>query len=154
MTESQVEKVDSWQRGQFVISADPAKADHDVITGFLGTSYWAKHVPRDKIIRSLESSLTYHLIDEPSGAQVGFARVVTDRVRFAYLCDVFVLDSHQDRGLGTWLTETAMADPRLSDVGHWVLATASAQPLYRKLGFEEAKPGRYMVRKSYGFGRR
>ena len=133
-------------RGPFLISTDPAEADHDVIAGFLATSYWASTVPREQIIKSLDGSFTYHLIDEQAGAQIGFARVVSDGARFAYLCDVFVLDSYRGQGLGAWLIETAMADPRLQTVGRWVLATADAQPFYRKLGFEEAKPGRYMVK--------
>ena len=148
MTEPYDQPGELSRRSPFMISTDPAKADHDVITGFLATSYWASAVPRDKIIKSLDGSFTYHLIDEPANRQIGFARVVSDGARFAYLCDVFILDSYQGRGLGIWLIETTMADPRLADVGHWVLATASAQPLYRKLGFEETEPGRYMVRKS------
>jgi GNAT superfamily N-acetyltransferase len=134
------------RRDPFIISTDPTKADHDVIAGFLATSYWAGTVPRDRIIKSLDGSFTYHLIDEPTDAQIGFARVVSDGARFAYLCDVFVLDSYRGRGLGAWLIETAMADARLESVGRWVLATADAQPFYRKLGFEDAKPGRYMIR--------
>ncbi len=34
---------------------------------------------------------------------VGFARLVTDTVTFAYLTDVYVLKEHQGRGLGKWL---------------------------------------------------
>lgn len=137
----------SWRRGQLVISTDPDDADHDVITGFLATSYWAKNVPHDRIVGSLESSFGYHLIDKPDDRQIGFARVISDGVRFAYLCDVFVLEAHRGQGLGAWLIEAVTADPRLADVGHWVLATADAQPFYRKLGWDEAAPGRYMVKR-------
>lgn len=137
-----------WLRGTFSISTDPAETDHQIVTDFLATSYWAKHIPRERVIGSLDTSLVYNLLDHEIDRQVGFARVVSDRVRFAYLCDVFVLDSHRSQGLGAWLIETVTADPRLSSVGHWVLATSNAQSFYRKLGFEETEPGRYMVQKT------
>ena len=136
-----------WHRDHFTISSDPQKTDVEAVTNFLKTSYWASHVPRDHIIASIKSSLVYNLIDDRLGQQVGFARVVTDHVRLAYMCDVFILDDHQGQGLGAWLIETAMADPRLAGIGHWVLATSDAQPFYRKLGFVEAETGRYMVLK-------
>lgn len=137
----------TWRRDRFIISADPKKADHATITGFLGTSYWAGHLSREQIIRSLETSLIYSLFDDHKDHQIGFARVVSDHVRFAYLSDVFVLDAYRGQGLGAWLIETVMSEPRLEHVEHWVLATSDAQAFYKKLGFEEAAPGRYMVLK-------
>ena len=47
----------------------------------------------------------------PDGAQIGFARVITDWTTFAYLCDVYVLEAHRGHGLGVWLIETVLADP-------------------------------------------
>lgn len=137
-----------WRKGHFSISADPKDTDHRIVTDFLRTSYWASHVPPDQIISSFETSRVYNLIDDQLERQIGFARVITDKVRFAYLCDVFVLDSHQGRGLGKWMIETVIADPHLASVGHWVLATLDAQDFYRSFGFEVTDPGRYMVRKA------
>lgn len=37
--------------------------------------------------------------------QVGLARLITDEVSFAYITDVYVLPSHQGKGLGKWLME-------------------------------------------------
>lgn len=36
---------------------------------------------------------------------IGFARVITDYVTFAYLTDVYVLPEHQGKGLGLWMME-------------------------------------------------
>lgn len=36
-------------------------------------------------------------------AQIGLARLITDHITFAYLTDVYVEESYQGRGLGTWL---------------------------------------------------
>jgi GNAT superfamily N-acetyltransferase len=38
-------------------------------------------------------------------SQIGFARVITDQVTFAYLTDVYILPAYQGDGLGSWLTE-------------------------------------------------
>ena len=36
---------------------------------------------------------------------IGMARVITDRVTFGYLTDVFVLPEYQGKGLGRWMIE-------------------------------------------------
>lgn len=62
-------------------------------------------------MRSIRNSLAFGLYREMS--QVGFARVVTDYARFAYLADVFVLEEHRGRGLGRWLVERVLEHPDL-----------------------------------------
>jgi GNAT superfamily N-acetyltransferase len=77
--------------------------------------------------------------------QVGFARVVSDRTTFAYICDVFVLESHQGRGLGTWLMQCVVRHPELQGLRRWHLTTRDAHSLYRKVGFTLlSKPERHM----------
>ena len=79
-------------RGDYTISTDPARMNVDAIHAYLSRSYWAEGVPREIVERSLLGSLTFGLFHR--GAQVGLARVVTDRATFAYLCDVYVLEEH------------------------------------------------------------
>jgi GNAT superfamily N-acetyltransferase len=135
----------TWARSGFTIATDPAATDLDVVCGFLATSYWAKGAPRDLLERSVRAALVYNLIDDASGRQVGFARVVTDHARMAWLSDVFVLDAYRGRGLGKWLVQTVMDDARLAAVRRWMLATDDAHGLYRQLGWQDAPPGRYMT---------
>jgi GNAT superfamily N-acetyltransferase len=81
----------------------------------------------------------------PDGAQVGFARVITDYATHAYLCDVYVLDAHRGRGLGAWLVETVLALPELQGMRRWFLATKTAHGLYEKYGFRvPSRPDAYM----------
>jgi GNAT superfamily N-acetyltransferase len=129
----------------FTIVTDPAATDLDLVCGFLTNSYWAKGLSRAVLERSIEAALVYNLIEDASGAQVGFARVVTDQARMAWLSDVFVLESHRGRGLGRWLAQTAMDDPRLATVRRWMLATDDAHGLYRQLGWQDAPAGVYMT---------
>jgi GNAT superfamily N-acetyltransferase len=73
--------------------------------------------------------------------------VITDYATFAWLADVFVLDSERGRGLGKWLVEVILAHPELQGFRRWVLATKDAQELYRRFGFIELKrPERWMER--------
>lgn len=81
--------------------------------------------------------------DDESGLQIGFARLVTDYGRFAYLCDVYVLDGYQGQGIGRAMCQALIDHDSVKTVGHWTLATKDAHGVYAKLGFELAKE-RYM----------
>jgi len=77
--------------------------------------------------------------------QLGFARAITDRATFAYLADVFVVESERGRGLGQWLVECVRAHPDLAGVRRFVLVTRDAHALYERCGWRAlAKPERYM----------
>jgi GNAT superfamily N-acetyltransferase len=132
-----------WQRDGFTISTDRSKLDRKAIHDFLAGSYWAKGIPRDVVDRSIDNALCFGLYE--NGRQVGFARVITDSATFAYLADVFVLESHRGRGLATWLMNTILAHPSLQGLRRWMLVTRDAHPLYRKVGFAAlANPERIM----------
>ena len=76
---------------------------------------------------------------------MGFARVVTDRATFAYLCDVFVLEPWRGDGISKFMMECVMAHPELQNLRRWMLATADAHGLYRQFGFGPlGKPERMM----------
>src|SRR5262245_51191321 len=76
--------------GDLFVSTDPALLDLPLIHDFLSNrSYWALGRSLEVVRRSLEHSLCFGLYE--GGRQIGFARVVTDRATFAWLCDVFVL---------------------------------------------------------------
>ncbi|HUP38672.1 MAG TPA: GNAT family N-acetyltransferase [Vicinamibacterales bacterium] len=130
-------------RGQYSITTDPQKLDVDAIHAYLSRSFWAEGIPKDIVARSLANSLCFGLFDQ--AAQVGLARVVTDRATYAYLCDVYVLESHRTRGLGKWLIKTVMAHPDLQGLRRFQLVTRDAHGLYSRHGFAApAHPERHM----------
>jgi GNAT superfamily N-acetyltransferase len=131
------------ERDGYLISDDPTRVDLDVTWGFLRTAYWSENVPREVVERAIANSLPLGLYD-PAGAQVGFARVVTDRAAFAWIADVFVLEAHRGRGLGRWLIETLLAHPGLQGLRVVMLATADAHSLYESYGFETVDANRYL----------
>jgi GNAT superfamily N-acetyltransferase len=132
------------RREGYVISTDRDRLDRDAIWDFLRTTYWAAGVPRDVVERSIEHSLAFGLY-APDGEQAGFARVVTDRARFAWLADVFVLPPHRGRGLGFWLVEAVLAHRELVGLS-FVLATADAHGLYERFGFRPVEGERMLQR--------
>jgi GNAT superfamily N-acetyltransferase len=132
-----------WRRDEYLITTDPARVDLAVVHGFLTASYWSKGIPLEIVRRSIEHSLNFSVYD--GARQVGFARVITDYATFAYLGDVFVLESHRGRGLSRWLMEVIVAHPELQGLRRWVLLTRDAHGLYEKVGFKSiAAPERYM----------
>jgi GNAT superfamily N-acetyltransferase len=132
------------RRGNYVISTDRARLDLDVIHGFLTNCYWAKGISRELVARSIQHSLCFGIY-EHGEAQVGFARVISDYATFAYIGDVFVLESHRGRGLSKWMMECIVQHPMLQNLRRWVLLTRDAHALYSKFGFTPlAKADRYM----------
>jgi GNAT superfamily N-acetyltransferase len=131
------------RRGSYLISTDPARLDLAVIHGFLTTSYWATGIPLATVQAAIEHSLCFGIYE--GAHQVGFARLVTDSATFAYLADVFVLESHRGQGLSKWLMECIRAHPDLGGLRRWLLATRDAHELYRQYGFRAlAAPDRFM----------
>lgn len=138
---------DAWTRGDYTISCDPGRLDLDEIHSFLTSSYWATGISRDLVARSIAGSLPFGLYHGPTGRLVGFARVISDRATFAYLGDVFVLESHRRLGLGHWLVEVITGHPELQGLRRWLLATRDAHAIYAKFGFTPIEnPERLMHR--------
>ena len=129
----------------FVISTDAARLDLDVIHGFLTTSYWAEGIPREIVARAIANSLCFGIYQ--GARQVGFARVVSDYATFAYIADVFVVESHRGRGLSKALMAAVVSHPHLQGFRRWLLGTRDAHGLYRKFGFDAPPyPDRMMER--------
>ena len=131
------------ERDGCLISTDPARLDLEVIYGFLSHAYWSEEIPRSTLERAIRNSLCFGLYCDRR--QVGFARVVTDRATFAYLADVFILDSHRRRGFSKLMMKFIMAHPDLQGLRRWSLATRDAHGLYSRFGFTSLKqPDRHM----------
>lgn len=131
------------RRGEFLLSTDRERLDLNVIHGFLAGSYWAKGIPKELVARSIQNSLCFGAYKEAQ--QVGFARVISDLSTFAYIADVFVLESYRGHGLGKWIMEAIMRHPQLQGLRRWALATRDAHALYTQFGFTPLKnPGNFM----------
>jgi GNAT superfamily N-acetyltransferase len=127
----------------YQISNEQARMDVEAIHAFLTRTYWARGIPRATVERAIAHSLCFGVFHD--GAQVGFARVITDRATFAYLADVYLLEAHRGQGLARRLLQAVLAHPELQGLRRWLLVTRDAHPLYRQHGFEPvAHPDRMM----------
>jgi GNAT superfamily N-acetyltransferase len=126
------------------LSFDVDQLDRSLIHAFLSTeAYWSIGVPRAVVERAVANSLCIGAYRD--GAQVGFARVVTDRATFAYLADVFVIAPARGRGIARTMVDALLAHDDLQGLRRVLLFTADAHPLYRSLGFSAlARPERAM----------
>lgn len=137
------------RRGEYLVSTDPGLVDLAVVHAFLTRSYWSPGISADDVAHSIRHSLPFGLYR--GGRQVGFARVVTDYVKMAYVADVFVLEESRGEGLGKLLVEAVLSHPELQGVWRWLLVTQDAHGLYRQFGFAELdRPERYMERPGGG----
>jgi len=117
--------------------------DVDAIHAYLSRAYWCVGIPRATVERALRHSLCFGIYD--GDTQIGLARVVTDHATFAYLCDVYVLESHRGRGLGKWLIECVMEQTSTLGLRRFNLATRDAHALYAQHGFKPlAHPDNHM----------
>lgn len=128
----------------FRISTDYNDMDVDAIHVFLSRSYWAKGIPKATLRKSMRNSVCFGVFDS-SGAQVGFARTITDSATFAYLADVYILEAHRGKGLSKWLISEVLAHPELQGLRRILLASLDARGLYEKFGFKAlATPETFM----------
>lgn len=131
------------RQNNFLISTDPSRLDAHAIHAYLHRSYWAAGIPVEVVERAIRGSLCFGLYE--NDRQIGFARVVTDRATFAYLADVYVLESYRGRGLSKWMMRVIMAHPDLQGLRRFSLVTKDAHGLYAQFGFTPlAHADRYM----------
>lgn len=86
------------READYLLSDDPARLEVDAVHAYLTRSYWAEGISRETVARSLANSLCIGIYS-PTGEQVGLVRAISDYTTFAYVCDVYVLESHRSRGL-------------------------------------------------------
>lgn len=128
--------VSLWKNERFEISTDLTRLDRNWLLKGLQATYWAKENTGETLWASIENARGYGVYTA-DGAQVGFARVVTDMARFAWISDVLIDPSVRGSGLGKWLMETMTTDPVLATVHLWTLGTDDAHGLYEQFGFEK-----------------
>ena len=125
------------------VSTDKTKLDVLFIQNFLKDIYWAAGRTIEEVKTTIDTSFCFGIyLDEK---QIGFARVITDYVVFAYMMDVFIDSNHRGKGYSSILINAMMTEPQLQQVKIWRLATSDAHFLYEKFGFKSlANPEKMM----------
>lgn len=117
-----------------ILSDDVTRLDVDRIHAWLRASYWASDRDRPTLERAITGSEPFGVY-APAGEQIAFARVVTDRATFAWICDVVVDEAWRGKGVGGWLMRAVADAVDAYGVRRTVLATRDAHGVYEPLGF-------------------
>lgn len=146
------------EKDGFIISTDKLKLDILSIHQYLSKeAYWCKHVSLEIVKMSIENSVCFGIYHNnsqnlpavrqalPTGRQVGFARVITDKATFGYLADVFIINEFRGQGLSKWMMQCILSHPELQGFRSWLLGTKDAHGLYSQFGFKPLEhPERFM----------
>src|SRR5262245_34919572 len=130
----------------YVIDDDIGAVDFKRVTNWLADTYWSPRISQAEVERGARNSSLVIGVYKSDGVQVGYARVASDKTRFAYVMDVFVDPQHRRKGLAGAMTNFALTHPEHRDVYQWLLATRDAQHVYEQVGFKPLDhPERWMV---------
>lgn len=126
-------------------SSDRKDMDLELIFNFLKNTYWGALRTIEEQKKANENTLNFGLFK--NGKQIAFSRIMTDKVFFAYMLDVFVIDGEQGKGYSKLLIDHIMKYPELQKIDKWILATKDAHSLYEKFGFEKIKKPEMLMEK-------
>lgn len=118
----------NFDNDSFVTTKSSAMDKEKIFQYLHNEAYWCKGIPRDICMKSLEHSVPFSLILD--GSFAGFARLVSDQSTFAYLCDVFVLETYRGKGYGKFLINCVNNWLDTHNIRTSLLLTRDAQGLY------------------------
>ncbi len=132
------------------ITTDKSKINLKYVHEYLSTeSYWAKGRSLDSVILSIENSMCFSMFLKERETQIGFARVATDYVVFAWIMDVFIEEKFRGKGYSKLLMNHILEHPELKQVNGFGLRTDDAQGLYNQFGFSGIpEPESWMFKKN------
>jgi GNAT superfamily N-acetyltransferase len=130
----------------YVIKDDIGSVNFRTVTEWLAGTYWTPRISQTEVEKGARNSSLVIGAYNAESRQVGYARLVSDKTRFAYIMDVFVDSDHRRKGLAGAMVRFAMAHPEYQDVYQWLLATEDAHEVYARVGFKPLDhPERWMI---------
>lgn len=123
--------------------------DFNKVTELLSKEFWTPGIKKEEVLKGAENSvlLVGCFVDE---TQISYARVISDKTRFAYILDVVVDEKHRKKGIGQKMINYILEHEDMKDVYQWLLITKDAHEVYKKVGFEVvSRPNDWMeIRKA------
>ena len=132
-------------KSKISISTDKEQLNIKFIHAFLTESYWAKGRTIQEVQMTIDNCLCFGIYD--GSQQVGFARILTDGVVFAYLMDVFIDPAFRGQGLSKLMMQFIMEHPALKNIKKWLLKTRDAHGLYKQFGFKNIEEAHNLMEK-------
>jgi GNAT superfamily N-acetyltransferase len=109
--------------------------DFGAVSDWLKDAYWSPGISREEVVLGARNSSLIVGGFDTSGKQVSYMRVISDKVRFAYILDVIVHPQKRGEGIGRAMVRYTLAHPEMASIYQWVLKTKDAHGVYAKLGF-------------------
>jgi ribosomal protein S18 acetylase RimI-like enzyme len=110
--------------------------DFHTVTKFLSEVYWSQGITFEEVKMASENSTITAGAFLPEGRQVGFLRVVSDKIRFAYIMDVVVDPEFRKMGIAQKMIKSILESEEMKYVYQWLLRTRDAHGVYEKAGFK------------------
>ncbi|MCP4291477.1 MAG: GNAT family N-acetyltransferase [bacterium] len=123
-----------WTQGNYTANDDKSQLDMYYVMPALQKSYWALDRPKEVIEQSIRNSVTLGVYTE--GRQIGFARAVTDKCTFAWICDIMIHPDYRGVGLGKFIVECLSEHPEVAACEDHFLRTDDAHGLYEQFGYK------------------
>lgn len=121
--------------GEIIYKDGYEAMDFERVTEMLSKAYWCLGIGIDEIRKCAGNSALVVGAFDGAGRQVGYARVISDKVRFAYILDVYVDEGYRKQGIGQGMMRHMLGHPALAEVYQWLLITRDAHEVYKKVGF-------------------
>ena len=130
---------------KYKISDDIKRFDFDKVTGMLHSAFWSEGIGIKEVRQGADNSALVVGAFTPEGNQIGYARAISDKTRFAYILDVYVDERYRKQGIGQGMVKFILNHPSLKDVYQWLLITRDAHGVYSKVGFKQLEnPANWM----------
>lgn len=130
---------------KFIIKDGFKNMDFIKVTEMLSKSFWSPGINIDEVKKGAENSALIIGAFTLNGEQIGYARVISDKTRFAYILDVYIDENFRKRGIGQKLIGFILNHKDLIDVYQWLLITKDAHGVYKKAGFKSlSRPNDWM----------
>ncbi|WP_341866778.1 GNAT family N-acetyltransferase [Cryobacterium zongtaii] len=121
---------------QYRFSGNTAEIDRERVHRWISEqTYWAPGRSRARQDAAIDGSRNFGVYDSASNRQVAYARMVTNGVTFAWLCDAFVDPDVRGHGIGAMLIAGIVENCRPLGLRRIALSTSDAHGLYAKFDF-------------------
>ncbi len=121
----------------YILKSGFGEMDFGRVAHMLKNAWWSIGITEEEVVKGAKNSALVVGTFTEEGLQVGYARVISDKTRFAYILDVYVDEKHRGKRIGQSMIRYILEHPDLSDVYQWLLNTRDAHGVYNKIGFHQ-----------------
>ncbi len=120
----------------YVLKSGFSEMDFGQVTRMLKNAWWSVGIKEEEVVKGAQNSALVVGAFTQEGLQIGYARIISDKTRFAYILDVYVDENHRRKQIGQNMVKYILNHPELKDVYQWTLITPDAHGVYSKVGFQ------------------